>query len=211
MSTKARLEKLKRSRPKLPDTGFITRLPDKPREPARTDNPVPSEQPIGSPADPKQKAAPVAENIDGPQISSPPPGEPKNSSFSAEVSPQEATAEKQLLQLVLKVPKSQAEQLTALTTQARLEQQRVLKSLGQDFIAFFREAVATGCPSAPHLAPFQDNIPRLYYRTSMTLHLKDVSHIDPMNLVGAKEIHENWAQWEFATYLETRIKELLKR
>ncbi|MCT4334548.1 hypothetical protein MU516_16965 [Paracoccus sp. YLB-12] len=212
MSTKERLEKLKKSRPALPDTGFITRLPDKPKDSPRADNTVPSEPQAKPPSDePKQKAAPVAEDVAGTQISSPPPNEPKNRSGAAIVSPPEPALEKQLLQFVLKVPKSQAEQLAALAAQARLEQQRVLKSLGKDFIPAFREAVAKGRPSATHLEPFQDNIPRLYFRTTLTLQLSDVSHIDPMNLVGAKEIFENWAQWEFAKFLETRIKELLTR
>lgn len=210
MSTKARLEKLKKSRPTLPDTGFITRLPDKSKDSPRADNPVPSEPQAKSPADePEQEAAPVAENIAGTQISSPPPNEAKNRSGAAIVSPPEPSVDKHLLQFVLKVPKSQADQLAALAAQARLEQQRVLKSLGKDFIPAFRETVAKTRPSATHLAPYQDNIPRLYFRTTLTLQLGDVSHIDPMNLVGAKEIYENWAQWEFATYLETRIKELL--
>ncbi|MGR3380367.1 hypothetical protein [Roseovarius indicus] len=212
MSTRARLEKLKKSRPALPDTGFITRLPDKPKDSPRADNPVPSEPQAKSPADePKQKAAPVAENVEGTQISSPPPDDPKSRSGEAIAKQPEPPVQKQLLQFVLKVPKSQAEQLAALAAQARLEQQRVLKSLGKDFIPVFREAVAKGRPAATHLEPFQDNIPRLYFRTTLTLQLSDVSHIDPMNLVGAKEIFENWAQWEFAKFLETRIKELLTR
>ena len=212
MSTRARLEKLKKSRPALPDTGFITRLPDKPKDSPRADNPVPSEtQAKTSDDEPEQKAAPVAECIAATEISPPPPDEPKSRSGEAIVEQPEPPVQKQLLQFVLKVPKSQAEQLTTLAAQARLEQQRVLKSLGKDFIPVFRKTVAKGRPSATHLEPFQDNIPRLYFRTTLTLQLSDVSHIDPMNLVGAKEIFENWAQWEFAKFLETRIKELLTR
>ena len=187
------LKMLRQKKPALPASDFMTRAgtnePSQEKKPAPRQDPRPAPKPVSADA---KTPAPAVEDVDKRAVE--PVKTPTNSM------PRKNTA-KTSINLMLKVPTSHEDMFMAFAKASNLPVKTVLQAIARKFAGEFKETARTGRPGRTHIEPFTDNVPNCYYKTTVTVDLGDISHIDPHNLLDPKRIYDHWAQHEGAAFV----------
>lgn len=187
------LKMLRQKKPALPASDFMTRAgtnePSQEKKSTPRQDPRPAPKPVSVET---KMPTPAAEDVDKRAV------EPVKTPTHA--TPRKASR-KTSINLMLKVPTSHKDRFMAFAEASNLPVKTVLQAIARKFAGEFKETARTGKPGRTHIEPFTDNVPNCSYKTTVTVDLGDISHIDPHNLLDPKRIYDHWAQHEGAAFV----------